>query len=392
MQLKNEVHNEIFKILRMALNGSEEKLDPNADYSAVFEELNRQTLLSLTGSVLKKLPLSEKSYAKWHLWVLQIVTAGVKIQGEEAALLNRFDEEGIAAVVLKGSCSASFYPRDVYRTFGDVDLFVAPEDYERAADCIKKAGFMQMGGLYDDERNVTFEHNRVKFELHRCFFTGEYAGLNDIFYAALPKRVFRKGTIREIPSFPDAETGLMLLEHMRMHLKSNELGLRQLVDWYMYAKAVCTDEFWQEQLRPLTEKAGLTELALTATELCRECFGLPDSVKWCLPASSKYCVCLLNVLIKSGNFGIKNDLSDNALAFASRKRSLVEWMKYLQEAGVSHWSLARKCRAVRPFAWMYQLGRYAVLAFKNGTGKALFTAKGREQIRSRRIVNRLVEK
>ena len=175
-----------------------------------------------------------------------------------------------------------------------------------------------------------------------------------------------------------------------MHLKSNELGLRQLVDCYMYVKAVCTDDFWQDRLMPLTEKAGLTELALTATELCRECFGLPKSVKWCSLANREYSVCLLNVLIKSGNFGIKNDLSDNALAFASRKRSVAEWLKYLQEAGASHWSFAQKCRAVRPFAWIYQLGRYAVIALKNGTGKTLFTAKGREQIRSRKIVNRLI--
>ena len=66
---------------------------------------------------------------------------------------------------------------------------------------------------------------------------------------------------------PEVENGLVLIAHIGQHLRSG-LGLRQIIDWMMYAKANLTDEFWKNEFSEPAKKSGFETLALYHISFC----------------------------------------------------------------------------------------------------------------------------
>ena len=149
--------------------------------------------------------------------------------------------------------------------------------------------------------------------------------------------------------------GLVLLAHMRSHLKSG-LGLRQVIDWMMYVDRVLDDEFWYSTFQPAIDELGLSTLAITATALCQNYLGLPAR-SWCQGADEELVNHLLETILTSGNFGIKTGTGNNVETVTAAMKSRGVFY-YLQLAGEHNWELYHRHHFLRPVAWLYQIFRY----------------------------------
>ena len=114
-------------------------------------------------------------------------------------------------------------------------------------------------------------------------------------------------------------------------------------------------EFWKQTLKPLTDKVGLTTLAITVTKMCEIYLEEPKH-SWAATADEKVCRELFQLLDESGNFGRKKNRKDNSVTTVLNQRA--GGFKGLQQRGLHHWPAAQKHRILRPFAWLYQIGRY----------------------------------
>ena len=163
------------------------------------------------------------------------------------------------------------------------------------------------------------------------------------------------------PMLPPKENGLVLLAHIAHHLREG-LGLRQIIDWMLYVDRELDDSAWESSFRTAAEQTGLAVLAITVTEMCRMYLGLSDRITWCKNADKELCTMLMNSLLSSGNFGKKRGTGLKVESTVSRLKR--RGFRYLQQAGEHNWNAYHKHRWLKPFAWIYQIGRYARQGFQ----------------------------
>ena len=154
------------------------------------------------------------------------------------------------------------------------------------------------------------------------------------------------------PILPWKQNGMELLWHIKQHLY-NVLGLRQLIDWMMFADHNLDDERYNEYAEDM-RKCGLLRLAIHVTRLCQLHLGLrEEGISWCRKADESLCEELLAFVMEQGNFGIKGGNKDKVSKVFSKYTDPVLFISQLQEVGAREWKLLKKLPCLKPMAWMY---------------------------------------
>lgn len=229
-----------------------------------------------------------------------------------------------------------------------------PQYFSTAATLLESNGYIKNSKPEDENRHIGYSKDGYHFELHHRF---SYSDLDIEHYiqAGIKNRVQTHIDDHEFPMLPPLANGLVLLAHMRSHLKSG-LGLRQVIDWMMYCDRVLNNEFWQSTFQPAVEKLGLSTLAITATAMCVKYLGLSPRT-WCQVADEALVDQLMQAILASGNFGIKTGTGNNIETTVSTfKREGL--FRYLQRAGEHNWKFYYRHHFLRPFCWFYQIFRY----------------------------------
>lgn len=160
---------------------------------------------------------------------------------------------------------------------------------------------------------------------------------------------------KEFPILPPVANGLVLLAHIVFHLSAG-LGFRQVIDWMMFVSREADDSFWNHYFKKAAEETGLDVIAITATKLCQQYLGLPNSISWCKTADDNLCDQLFESLLSSGNFGRKRGTGTVVEDVITKiKRN---GLGYLQTTGEYNWEAYHRHKWLKPFAWMYQVLRY----------------------------------
>ena len=330
----------MLSIIRTALWNTKAPAEPVT--AEVYERLWEHRVAALAAPVLRKFTIPENIRNTWKTNILQQVSHYQKYLYEQSILPIE-----VPYVILKGTSAAQYYPHPELRAMGDIDVITRHEDFERACQQFKNAGYRIVKSL---DREIGFEKNGVIVELHRYFSL-----LSDTEKA----RYLDELIIEQInPShiLPDRINGLVLLEHVDQHMEGG-IGLRQIIDWMMFVDKCLPDDQWPF-FQPMVQKIGLETLAVIMTRMCEKHLGLQER-QWCAAADDDLCDELMEYVSACGNFGnLKQSddaVSENVFTFM---RSPGAAIKLLQKRGLANWKATRKHAWLRPFAWIYQANRY----------------------------------
>jgi len=335
---------ELLKLIRVSLWGGE---SCRAD-EQVFEQLCAQKLAALPAHVLGHMDMPDDLRARWAQVIRRQLAGQLHYAFVEQAL-----PVTVPYAILKGSAAAKYYPHPELRAMGDIDLMTRREDFDAACGMLLDAGYTEAFDFQADGvmRHREFRKDHVTVEVHRYF-----ARLND----PEASRYLDETIIDSIDDthvLPDPVNGLVILEHIAQHLEEG-LGLRQIIDWMMFADECLADACW-EAFRPMARRVGLETLAVAVTHMCEIYLGLPERA-WCRGADPAVCEELLGYVLACGNLGAsqqeESHASDRALSAARSPRAFIT---LLQRHGMVTWKAAQRHAWLRPFAWLYQLGRYA---------------------------------
>ena len=281
----------------------------------------------------------------------------------EQQLVRLLEDSGIPLVMLKGSAAAVYYPEPSRRSFGDLDFLVPPAFFTAACRVLEENGYQKKSVPEEEDRHIEYEKDGLVYELHRRF---SYADLDIEQYIldGLERRETGRIGEHSFPMLPPLANGLVLLAHMRSHLKSG-LGLRQVIDWMMYCDKVLDDAFWAASFEAAAESVGLKTLAVVTTRLCQKYLGLKQALSWCRDADERLVDSLLESLLFSGNFGVKQGSGTRGATATAliRKEGL---LRHLQTAGEYNWKAYHAHPGLRPLCWCYQIFRYLGQGLKRG--------------------------
>lgn len=360
MQILDTTQQQMFALLRSSLWGVDRfpvQILEDVDWEAVYSELRDQTVNHIVADVFCPMntPVSQKC--------LMDTTYGIavwyKLMTVQKTIHEILAQNNIKYTILKGATACINYPKPTYRSMGDIDILVAPQNYEKTIDILAGIGFNKAEKVGD--RHTQLFQDGVEVEVHRYYSVLADKEAFDYFENEL--LVGLENTIEvQIEGFKfnmlqSMETGLVFLEHIDHHLHSG-IGLRQIIDWMMYVDKYLSDEVWYETFVERAKKIGLDTMAIVITRMCQMYLGLREDITWCKEADEQLCSDLMRITMDRGNFGRKYKSAREISTVLHAASGMKGTLRMLQYRGTVNWKTLEKHPWLTPFAWVYQICRY----------------------------------
>lgn len=380
--------NFFFSLLRNSLFPVQEVIIPDdINWEEIYEEMKAQAVAALPMRWLKDHPFSNRDlYEKWFSFCTRQQVFCIKLMSEQSRMLDLLEKHDIPCVIIKGTAAGMAYPNPFLRGSGDVDFLVKRCDYERTADILEENGFVLTHKKDPRKHHYEYSKNGICFELHRrmAIITESDERLLSVFEKGIANRkIYTIGNFH-FPVLPPELNGLTLIFHINQHLRKG-LGLRQIIDWMMYVDNLPAST-WENRLRPILRETGMEKLALTVTAMCQKYLGLRTLVQ---DPDIYPCDTLMDLILERGNFGKKSGKDEKVALVFFDIASPVRLMRHLQRGGMARWRMAREHKALRPFAWIYEIGSLSLDLFRTRMTPREFLKQRQRGIAQRKLIQDL---
>ncbi len=256
----------LFSCLAAAL-GASPVSEIGVDFSALYKHANAHDLVHLVALGLKKNGLLKKedpASAKFEKKILQAVFTTERIEYETARTSSLLEEAGIDHIPLKGAVLRPLYPEPWMRTSCDTDIFIHPEDCEKAISLLcEKLNYKRQEDHTLHDYQLT-SPNGVHLELHYDLIE------DDLFPKTAPflRSVWEEARCAEGFSHKKEMTAELFyfyhLVHMAKHFLEGGCGIRPFLDLFILEEKMPCN---RDRLETMLAHSGLTSFYHVAREL-----------------------------------------------------------------------------------------------------------------------------
>ena len=310
-----------FSLLKAGLWEREVKIpaESDADWGKILRLAEEQSVVGLMAAATEHM----KGMTVPQEWALQFIGETLAIEQRNKAmnafvgeLMERLQEAGIRALLVKGQGIAQCYERPLWRTCGDVDLFLNKKDYAKTKELLSpSASYVEEEHIREKHLGMTIDGWVV--ELHGTLYSGlssrvekELDKLQEDTLNGGQGRSWMNGKTR-VPLLKVENDAFYVFTHILQHFYKGGIGLRQICDW---CRLLCRyqDVLDLRLLESRIKKAGLMSEWKAFATLAVEYLGMQkdvmpfysDSACWRRKAAR-----IMNFVMMSGNFGNNRDMS-----------------------------------------------------------------------------------
>lgn len=281
-------------------------------------------------------------------FVLAMVGETLQLEQRNRAM-NEFIEELIAAfkkfdihaLLVKGQGIAQCYERPLWRTCGDVDLFLDKENYYKAKEYLGEIA-QHVEEEYKDRLHMGFTINSWIVELHGTLrsdlgtrIDNGMDSLQAVTFGKNRYRMWKNGQLEVCLPAPDEDI-LYVFVHILQHFFQGGIGLRQLCDWcrllWTYQNEIDVDLLNRRLLEMglVREWKAFAALAVEYLGMPIEAMPLYSSDKsWKSKADR-----IISMIMETGNFG------HNKVGITQKKHSV--FVKKTRTFFISSWYSLRQ--------------------------------------------------
>lgn len=233
-----------------------------------------------------------------------------------ASLIESMRKQGIYALLLKGQGVAQCYERPLWRSCGDVDLFLSEDNYNKAElFCSRIAS--RDGEVEEFRKHHPYTIDNWEVELHGNLRVGLWGSV-DKTLDKVQYDVFCGGSVR---SWFNGKTQVFLLgadedivfsfAHILQHLFKYGVGLRQVCDWcrllwhYHDSLNLSLLEQRLQMMGVMSEWKAFAYLVVSELGFPEDLMPFYMNSNKCKRKSKR----LLSAIFESGNFGHNKDFS-----------------------------------------------------------------------------------
>lgn len=328
-----------FALVRAGLWGKEVRLSPyeTVDFNEVCRIAQEQSTIGLVAAGLeqfKDVKMPQNIALTLAGEVLQLEQRNRAMNAFIAELVEKLRRADIYTLLVKGQGIAQCYEKPLWRSCGDVDLYLSKDNYEKAkallvplATSVEKEEKerLHLGMTIDGwvvelhgtmHTKLSGRMNRVADEVHRdIFFNGNVRSWNDN-----GVQVF----------LPSANNDLIIVfNHIINHFFLEGVGLRQFCDWcrllwhYRGELDVTLLEKRIRRMGLMTEWKAFYNLASRFLEM-------PDLGEGIMASDSrldKKADRIMGDVLESGNFGHNRDVSYRTKNSAAVVNTITLWRR-----------------------------------------------------------------
>lgn len=304
---------QLLALLRFSMGVSAEfGLKPTAtEWATLYEEAARHSLLGVIFDGVNRLrgdyrPPLELAM-QWASDAESLREVNERFNAEAARLTRLFEGEGHRTAILKGQANALLYPNPSSRQPGDIDIWVSGGQ-QKVVDMLRRLG------MVNDGSDMCYHHIQleptgtgIEVEVHFLPSSGHNdQRCNQRLQSFLASELEHQSTmVAEGFRIPSMRYALVMqMAHIRHHLRSEGVGLRQLTDYWLLLRHSNSEE--RTDVAGRLQELGLLTMGRSLMWVLQEIFGSADGHSdWLLPvaADAKKGRWLLQQVFRTGNFG-----------------------------------------------------------------------------------------
>lgn len=283
-----------FALIRAGLHGTPLTDFPKLQgkqWAALVNLARKQTVVGLLYQGVSQLPpgypLPQNLLFVLIAEIGQIEKESRRVKATADALTAELEAAGLHPVIMKGPSVAAFYAQPLLRECGDIDLYLPPEEFDKAAALAGEAKPAPDGSVHYKRDGIDIDQHRQYYDIHR----------------------------RNLPAVPSPEATLLMLSgHILKHCMGAGIGLRQLCDVAMAYKALAVPP---EDLRRCFRDAGLERWNQLLFSFLHTYLGV-EPLYDDLPSPEP----LLKIVLEGGNFGHHSEAREASLYKSPLRRKL----------------------------------------------------------------------
>ena len=248
---------EFFSILRSVLWGTPTAITDHTNWAALLNIAARQKCLHAFGMWAKTHRIKTPYDKKLHASLFLVMQRQTRLNLLTAEIINLLTKNNIPATLIKGYSLSCLYPDPDMREFGDVDIYVGEDNYQRAAQLVTEAypnahwhsdthGGIHFILVLDESLDRVVELHRVTMEFASPTANTLYQAFTRSYLHDNTHSIEIYGTRVPIPSV--TYNSLYVFMHAWHHFESTGVGFRQLGDWALclhHTYQLLSNEEWQ---------------------------------------------------------------------------------------------------------------------------------------------------
>ena len=258
---------------------------------------------------------------------------------EAQSLFQRFREEKIPFLPLKGYQTRKLYPHPEARFSCDLDVFYDKKDEKKVGEILKEEGF---SFVIENAVHQEWKKDSVTIEMH--YSLTEQGSTFEEYYQDVWKRLrLVDGTEY---AFKKEDEYVYFLAHAAKHLLGGGIGVRTILDGYMYEKKLSLDKAYLENE---LKKVGLEKLSTLVQDLASAWFDDGEETP-----NVKF---FGDFVLSSGIYGTRSNYvvtSNEPSKKGTKGRYLLQAIFPRYRNMRSWYPVIKKCPLLLPFVWVYR--------------------------------------
>ena len=265
------------------------------------------------------------------------------MDAEQAKILKKLESAGIRYMPMKGAVLKDLYPAYCIREMSDRDILID-------ADRVKEVRNIMLGLGFSTERFDKDYHDcytkppACNFEMHRHLI-GPMSGKTIYSYYLDTKRLLQKDSGNAYGYHLRAEDFyVFLVAHEYKHFIAEGIGLRSLLDIFVYLKNIEPD---MNYIRAEVKKLGIEDYEQANRSLAMHLFGngtLTDAEQ-----------VTLDYMLSSGAHGKEENITMNTLEREGKKGFFLSRLTLPYDRMLEIYPILKKAPVLYPFCWLHRL-------------------------------------
>ena len=264
----------LIELLQFGVFGTMPQRKTEADLEDVLRIALKQGVLPI---VYASLDETEKKHLapKWEQMFFRSMIKNEQKNAVLSGIVKKLDAEGITYCILKGATVARYYYLSQCRLSGDIDLYVKPEDEDRAEK------FFRSLGMEVEARPASKHDFKVSspasglIEVHIALYAENFRHvvLKDRFGISEPFIPLKINDILTVNSLGKNDMLEFLTTHFIKHFVREGSGIKQIMDLLAFVKANYAEIDFDKYFKKL-EELKFKDLILNVLGIGVKYFGL----------------------------------------------------------------------------------------------------------------------
>ena len=229
---------------------------------------NKHSLSAIVGYALESAGVFYHSFIQVKAKAIRKVTV---MEIDKEILFERFEQEGIWYLPLKGTVIKDLYPSIGLRQMADFDILFDSRYQEKVRDIFIGMGFTcEHFGVGDHD--VYFKQPVSNFEMHTALFGKKRKRELNEYYNDVKQLMLKDDNNTYGYHFSANDFYIYITAHEYKHYRYNGTGLRSLLDTYIIWQKL-GEELNTEYIRTETDKLDITDFEQNNKKLALDLFS-----------------------------------------------------------------------------------------------------------------------